>query len=163
MQIKIIAAVPRNRVIGRNGQLPWSLPKDWNYFLSQVKGHVSIMGRTCLEEFAAGPDFPVIAVSASLVKAGKRQPYVTFVSSYADALTEARSRCIDQVWILGGERIYTEALNDAHKLYITRIDDEFDGDTFFPEWDKLFTKLESQVPDEDNGIKLDFEVWSKAP
>ncbi|KDO17143.1 dihydrofolate reductase [Saprolegnia parasitica CBS 223.65] len=162
MQINIIAAVPRNRVIGRNGTLPWSLPKDWNYFLDTVKGHVSIMGKTCFDEFAAGPAFPAIVVSRTLIEAGKTPPHTNLASSYEEALDIARNQGVNEVWILGGQRIYTEALATADKLYITRIDAEYDGDTLFPEWDKHFSVCESRVEDEDNGVQLAFEVWSKA-
>ncbi|OQS03791.1 hypothetical protein THRCLA_03916 [Thraustotheca clavata] len=161
MQINIIAAVPRNRVIGCNGKLPWSLPKDWAYFLSKVKGHTSIMGRVCFGELNPNEDFPSIVVSQSLANTGKGMPYVEFTTSYKDALEIARKQQLDQVWIIGGQRIYEEALEHADKLYITRINNEYEGDTIFPEWEKYFTVLESRTIDTEKGIELAFEVWAK--
>ncbi|KAF0685028.1 Aste57867_23057 [Aphanomyces stellatus] len=160
MQIYIIAACARNRVIGINGTLPWSIPRDWAYFLGKVKGHMSIMGRVSAQEYPIGPDHPAIIVSRSMAQ--EKREHVDIVSSYKEAIALAEAKQLPEVWICGGASIYEESLATAHKLFLTRVELDVDGDTRFPAWQQHFDVLESREEYDEDNIRFAFEVWTKS-
>ncbi|MFP6854371.1 MAG: dihydrofolate reductase [Opitutales bacterium] len=133
--INIIVACARNRVIGKNGRLPWSIREDWEYFLEKTSCGTLIMGSRCYREMGKHLlDREVIALS--------RDPHRVFpharkASSLPEALEMGRAKG-DEIWICGGQAIYEEALPFAEMLYLTLIDQDFDGDVFFPPWEQHF-------------------------
>ncbi len=133
MKITLIAAVAENRVIGRDGGLPWRLPEDLRRFKRRTQGHVVIMGRRTFESLAAPlPNRPAIVVSRSRdLDTGE----ATLANSLDEALDIARDRGEDEVFILGGSEIYAMALPLADRLELTVVHAEIEGDTYFPEFD----------------------------
>ncbi len=133
MKITLIAAVAENRVIGRDGGLPWRLPEDLRRFKRRTQGHVVIMGRRTYESLAAPlPNRPAIVVSRSRdLDTGE----ATLANSLDEALDIARGRGEDEVFILGGSEIYAMALPLADRLELTVVHAEVEGDTYFPEFD----------------------------
>ncbi len=133
MKITLIAAVAENRVIGRDGGLPWRLPDDLRRFKQRTEGHVVIMGRRTFESLAAPlPDRPAIVVSRNRdLDTGE----ATLANSLDEALDIARDRGEDEVFILGGSEIYAMALPLADRLELTVVHAEIEGDTYFPEFD----------------------------
>ncbi len=133
MKITLIAAVAENRVIGRDGGLPWRLPEDLRRFKQRTQGHVVIMGRRTFESLAAPlPNRPAIVVSRSRdLDTGE----ATLANSLDEALDIARGRGEDEVFILGGSEIYAMALPLADRLVLTVVHAEIEGDTYFPEFD----------------------------
>ncbi|KAG9402328.1 hypothetical protein AC1031_006951 [Aphanomyces cochlioides] len=163
MRINIIAACDRNRVIGRRGTLPWSIPRDWQYFLDKTQGQTTIMGRVSANEYPTNESRPVIVISPSWFAQSKAAPFTDVAKSYNHALDIAREKQLHEVWICGGETIYKESLATADKLFLTRVDLEVEGgDTWFPEWEHEFDQLDSREECEENGIRFAFEVWSKS-
>jgi dihydrofolate reductase len=133
MKITLIAAVAENRVIGRDGGLPWRLPDDLRRFKQRTLGHNVIMGRRTFESLAAPlPDRPAIVVSRSHEL---DIPGATVANSVDEALDIARGRGEDEVFILGGSEIYAIALPLADRLELTVVHAEIKGDTYFPEFD----------------------------
>ena len=132
--INLIVACSRNRVIGKDGKLPWRIREDWEYFLEQTKQGTLIMGRRCYNEMGKHLlDREVIALS--------RNPEQSFqharkAGSLPDALEMAAGG--GEVWICGGQAIYEEAMPLAERLYLTFIDAEYEGDVFFPAWEDQF-------------------------
>lgn len=148
--INIIAAMAKNRVIGANGKIPWDIPEDKKYFSRLTQGSVVIMGRRTFEEIG----FPLpnrynIIVSKTL-KTDKKD--LACADSLEQALSMAK-KCTDQqkrnveIFLCGGERIYNEGLKKARRIYLTELENEYNGDAFFPEFDshefKLVTKERS--------------------
>jgi len=133
MKITLIAAVAENRVIGRDGGLPWRLPEDLRRFKQRTEGHVVIMGRRTFESLAAPlPNRPAIVVSRSRdLDTGE----ATLANSLDEALDIARGRGEAEVFILGGSEIYAMALPLADRLVLTVVHAEIEGDTYFPEFD----------------------------
>ena len=133
MKITLIAAMAENRVIGRDGGLPWRLPDDLRRFKRRTQGHVVIMGRRTYESLAAPlPNRPAIVVSRSRdLDTGE----ATLANSLDEALDIARGRGEDEVFILGGSEIYAMALPLADRLELTVVHAEIEGDTYFPEFD----------------------------
>jgi len=133
MKITLIAAVAENRVIGRDGGLPWRLPDDLRRFKQRTEGHIVIMGRRTYESLAAPlPDRPAIVVSRNR---DLHTHEATLANSLDEALDIARGRGEDEVFILGGSEIYALALPLADRLELTVVHAEIEGDTYFPEFD----------------------------
>ena len=155
MKITLIAAVAENRVIGRDGGLPWRLPEDLRRFKRRTQGHVVIMGRRTYESLAAPlPNRPAIVVSRSRdLDTGE----ATLANSLDEALDIARDRGEDDVFILGGSEIYAMALPLADRLELTVVHAEIEGDTYFPEFDlTAWTITEDQRREADDRHKHPF-------
>lgn len=139
--LHLIVACSENRVIGRNGRLPWRIPEDWAHFLRETAGQVCILGRICYETWSTarsdGRRPIVITRDQSLA-----QPGVQVVSSLSEAVALADTLTTD-IYICGGQRIYEEtfALAAAQhrplRLDLTLIHAQVEGDTYFPEWRHL--------------------------
>jgi len=122
----------RNRLIGNNNQLPWHLPADFAHFKSVTMGKPVIMGRKTYESIGKPlPGRTNIVLS--------RDPDIRFegvacVSSFEQALLLVADA--EEVMVIGGSTIYEMLLPRANRLYLTYVDAEFEGDAWFPEFDK---------------------------
>ena len=129
MEIIIIAAMAENRVIGKNNTLPWSLKADMAHFKELTTGWPCVMGRKTWESLPKRPlpGRPNIIVSRSLP--AEAAPQAAVFSS----LREAVQHCADyqKIFICGGASIYREALPLAHKIELTVIHQQYEGDAFF--------------------------------
>lgn len=132
----IIVARADNRVIGRDNQLIWKMPHDLKFFKEKTSGHFVIMGRKSYESL--GKPLPnrlniVITRNTSYAVEG-----AIVVHSLQEALKLAETQKQQEVFILGGGEIYKQAFEKelVDKMYITEIKDSFDGDTYFPEYNK---------------------------
>ena len=132
MRLSIIAAMARNRVIGRDNRLPWRLPADWRRFKRLTMGHHLIMGRKTFESI--GRPLPG---RISIVLSGQRSyapPGVQVAASLEEALRLARGD--DEVFVGGGAGVYRQTLLLADRMYLTLLPDDFEGDTYFPRYDE---------------------------
>jgi dihydrofolate reductase len=156
--LSLIAAMARNRVIGRDGDLPWRLPEDLRHFRALTLGKPVIMGRkTCESLGRALPQRRNLVITRQ--EAYQAPEGFTTCSS----LEEALSLCADapEIMVIGGAEVYAQALERADRIYLTVIDHDFDGDAKFPvlgdewheverserqdaEWPYRFTVLERQ-------------------
>lgn len=128
--IAIIAAYAKNRVIGRNGKIPWNIKGEQNRFKELTTGNVVVMGRKTYEEIGHPlPGRDTIVLSKSSRYEGE---HCKTAGTLEEALQLARGR---DIYISGGEGVYREALDLADVLYITEVEAEIEGDTFFPEFD----------------------------
>ena len=158
----IIAAVPRNRIIGSDNDLIWHLPADLKYFKETTKGHYVIMGRKTFESFGKPlPNRTHIIITRNDTYS---YPGCFIVNSLDKAYELASAKKQSTVFILGGGEIYRQAINKCDRLYITEIDEEFEGDTSFPEIDKNIWKeisRENHLPDEKNKYAYSFVRYEK--
>ncbi len=122
----------RNGVIGKNNTLPWRLPADLRYFRQLTTGHPIIMGRKNYEDI--GKPLPGRTNIVVTRQGAYTAPGCIVVNSIEQALMAAAAA--DEVFVIGGADIYRQTLNAADRLYITEIDADIDGDTFFPEFDR---------------------------
>ena len=138
--INIIVAYAENRVIGREGRIPWSIKGEQRRFRELTMGHVVVMGRRTFEEIGRPlPGRWNIIISSTKKFEGE---YCCTVASLAQAMELAGAR---EIYVAGGARLYAEALPLAEKLYITKIHDRVEGDTCFPEFDESdFIKVEEE-------------------
>jgi dihydrofolate reductase len=126
--ISIIAAMAENRVIGRDGRIPWHLPADLERFRDLTLGHSLVMGRKTYESIGRPlPGRRTIVLS--------RQPGLAIQGAdVAPNLSAALALCAGEaeVFICGGAAVYAEALPIADRIYLTVVHGDTGGDTFFP-------------------------------
>ncbi|MFA0447752.1 diacylglycerol kinase [Vibrio breoganii] len=159
MIVSMIAAMANNRIIGKDNQMPWHLPADFTWFKKCTMGKPVIMGRKTYESIGRplpGRHNIVISRDAELTIEG-----VTTVTSIESALEVVTDE--PEVMIIGGGSIYEHCLPMAHKLYLTYIDLEVDGDTQFPDWGEGWKQihLEQYFSDEKNAHDMQFVVLEK--
>ncbi|RWX78446.1 dihydrofolate reductase [Neorhizobium lilium] len=137
--VAIFVAMSRNRVIGRDGGMPWRLSTDLKRFKAMTLGKPMIVGRKTLESFGGKPlpGRPHIIVSRSPdLHVDGAQVATSLDEALALAQTIAVDTGAEEVGILGGGEIYAQAIQKADRLYVTHVEAEIgDGDTFFPEID----------------------------
>jgi dihydrofolate reductase len=131
-RISIIAALARNRTIGRGNAMPWRLPEDLKRFKRLTIGNAVIMGRKTFESIGTplnGRDNIVITRSGDWSRTG-----CVVVNSLEAALAAIRGP--EEAFVIGGAQIYALAMPLARRLYLTEIERDFEGDAFFPEFDR---------------------------
>ena len=130
MDIVLVAAMTRNRVIGRDGGMPWHLPADLAHFKRVTLNHPVIMGRKTFESIGfALPKRRNIVVTRQADAVFKGAETAASLSDALDMLDGTET-----VMLIGGGQLYREALPLATHMELTFIDAEIDGDTSFPEW-----------------------------
>ena len=134
-KIAMIAAMASNRVIGLDNAMPWHLPEDLRYFKATTLGKPIIMGRKTFDSLGrALPGRTNIVVSR---QSGLQLPGAEVFDSIEAALDFAEQQAaidgVDEVMVIGGETLYRQCLEDADRLYLTRIESAPDGDAWFPE------------------------------
>ena len=132
MKISLILAMGRNRAIGRDNQLPWHLPADLAHFKATTMGKPILMGRKTWESI--GKALPGRLNIVLTRQAAYDADGATVVNSINDAISSCG--LADELMVIGGAGVYLAFLPRAQKIYLTLIDEDFDGDTFFPELDE---------------------------
>ena len=155
----MIAAMAKNRTIGVNGRLPWHLKKDLQYFKQQTLGKPMVMGRKTFQSFGERPlpKRPHIVITRDL---NYNPQGVTVCHSLKEAL-EVAATMGDEVMVIGGGQIYKEALPLCDKIYLTEIELDIEGDTFFPTFDHLNFAETSRQSDCENDISFDYVTYTK--
>lgn len=134
MIISLIAAIGRNRVIGKDNKMMWHLPEEYKYFRETTLGHCIILGRKNFE--AVGRPLPKRTnIIVTRNKSYRADGCVVF-DGIGKALNHAKSLGEREVFICGGGEIYCQALSLANKIYLTYVDFEEEGDVYFPEFDE---------------------------
>ena len=129
--IALIVAFSRNRVIGNNGIIPWKIKGEQKKFKELTTGNVVIMGRRSYEEIGKPlPNRTTIVISNT-----KKFSAVNCMTatSLSEALKMAEGR---DVYIAGGSQLYKESIGQVNNMYITLIDKNIEGDTFFPQFNE---------------------------
>lgn len=165
LPLALIAALARNRVIGRDNQMPWHLPADLKHFKAMTLGKPVVMGRKTWDSL--GRPLPgrlnlVVSRQKNLSLDGAEVfPDLESALSRADAW--AREQGAGELMLIGGAQLYEQALPLAERLYLTRIDLEPQGDAFFPEWEpaawRLVSRTEHPAAAEAPGYAL--EAWER--
>jgi len=155
-RIYLVAAVASNGIIGANGALPWRLPEDLQHFKRITMGHPVIMGRRTWESLAgplAGRDNIVVTRTSGYEAPG---------AAVASSLEAALALCLGEpvAFVIGGSSLFAESLPLAAGLVMTEIYKDFEGDTWFPQFDRSRWK-ESQRERHvtADGMKFDFVLY----
>ena len=160
MIISAIVAMSSNRVIGKDGGLPWHLPRDMKFFKKTTMGHHVIMGR---ESFAS-MDYVPLKGRTNIVLT--RNPY--FITSSAlvmysveEALSYSLEAGENEAFILGGGKIFAQSMHLIEKIYLTEVISHVVGDIYFPELDMdewHVASSESFDADDKNAFPMRFDV-----
>lgn len=159
--ISLIVAMDKNRLIGKENQLPWHIPQDLAYFKKITLNHKIVMGRKTFESIGRplpGRENIILTRDPSYSQEG-----CTIMHSI-DEIMMLSSGSDEEIFVIGGAEIFKEILSNSNRLYITEIDHEFDGDTYFPEtvdteWKIIST--EKGIKDEKNPYEFKFVVYEK--
>ena len=159
MIISLIAAMGKNRVIGKDNSLPWKLPADLKRFRQITLGKPVVMGRKTFESLGKPlPNRKNIVITRD--KNYKAEGCIV-VHSVENALKAAEGN--EEVMVIGGEQIFREVLPIANRMYLTFIDKDFEGDAYFPEYNQKEWKEthREEHKDEYNYAFVDFERAKK--
>ena len=145
MKVSLIVAVAENGVIGKDNDLIWHLPKDMRFFKETTLGHHVIMGRKNFESIPH--KYRPLTERNNIVitrQSGYKAKGCIIVNSVVEALDIAKENRDKEPFIIGGGQIYKLALeaNLVDKIYLTKINHTFDGDTFFPELENEWKEVE---------------------
>ena len=160
--LSIIVAKAKNNIIGKDNKLIWHLPEDLKHFKELTTGHSIIMGRKTFESlgrvlpnrkhiiFSQNPDFKVYNENVEVVHS------LLQIQDLIEGEEEA--------FVIGGAMIYNFLMPYVKKMYITEIDEEFDGDTFFPKinteiWKE--TSREKGIKNEKNNLDYEFVTYER--
>lgn len=152
MKISLIVAMAQNRVIGKDNKMPWHLSADLKRFRAITMNRPILMGRKTFESIGKPLDGRENLI---LSKQENYQPQGCHVFQSLESALESAKTFGDELFIIGGATLYEMTLPLAQRLYLTQIQTEFDGDTFFPEWD-LNDWNEIACEQIDNDEKVDF-------
>lgn len=134
MEKIIIVAISENNVIGKDGDIPWHIPEDLKHFKEKTTGHSVIMGRKTFEslpeDYKPLPNRKNIVLTRSGLE--EKHEDVEEVEDLEKAYEEAEEYG-GKAFIIGGATVYEQTLDEVDKLVLTRIHEEYEGDTFFPE------------------------------
>jgi dihydrofolate reductase len=147
-----IAAMAENRVIGNQNTIPWHLPEDFKWFKKTTMGQTLLMGRKTFESIGRPlPGRQTIILSRSQLSI----PNTETINAIDSIETVATN---DTIWIAGGAEIYQLMLPKCSDIYLTRVHQKPDGDTFFPEFEDSFT-LDSVL---ESNTQFSIEHWKRS-
>ncbi|HNQ43100.1 MAG TPA: dihydrofolate reductase [Candidatus Cloacimonadota bacterium] len=157
MIVSIIVAMTPDRVIGKDNRMPWHIPEELAYFRKTTLGKPVIMGRQTFQSIGK-----ILDKRQNIVLSADHTlslPEVQRAESLQEAIKLATG---DEVFIIGGARVYQQALAIADKLYVTYIYKAFEGDKYFPELDNHIWEITShQEQMTQQGIRLEFVVYER--
>lgn len=154
--LHLIVACAENRVIGRDGRLPWSIPEDLAYFQAATAGQIVVLGRVCFETWPRvaldGRRAVVVTRNRSLAREGVQ------VAATLDEALDVAEKLPGEIFVCGGTRIYAEALALPRpmRLHLTLVHADVPGDTFFPEWRHLAWREISRRESRDANFRYTF-------
>lgn len=133
--ISLIAAIGKNRELGKDNKLLWHIPEDMKRFKNLTTGHVVIMGRKTYESIGkALPNRINIVITKDR---NYHAPNCTIVHSLDEAIHIAKEKEKDEIFIIGGGQIYQQTMPYVDRLHLTVIDASADADTFFPNYSEF--------------------------
>jgi dihydrofolate reductase len=158
LRVSILVAMASNRVIGQKNALPWHLPADLKHFKSLTMGHGIVMGRKTFESI--GRPLP----GRLNVVITRQKNYLVDGALVVHSIDEALQICKNnkaingEGFIIGGAKLYQQTLSLCHRMYITEIQQCFDGDTFFPTFDPdEWVEAAREKHSSDNGNELAYD------
>lgn len=160
MLLSLIVAVAKRNVIGGDNKLLWHLPADLKHFKTTTMDHPIIMGRKTFESI--GKPLP----GRKNIVVTRQEDYEADGCTVANNLQEAIDSCEkeQEAFIIGGAEIFRQSISAADKIYLTRIDHDFDGDVFFPDLNFSEWKLVKYVKyhaDEKNKYEYSFAEYER--
>ncbi len=145
MKLAFIVAIARNRVIGKGGTLPWHISEDLKRFKRLTTGHTVLMGRKTFESIGRPlPNRRNVVISST------PHPGTETYRTVPEALAALKDQ--EKVFVIGGGQLYACLLDSADELYLTLVDKDVEGDTFFPPYEHLLaTRFREAAREEHDG------------
>ncbi len=133
--VSLIVAMAENRCIGKDNKMPWHIPEDLKRFKSLTMGAPVIMGRKTFESIIGYLGKPLPGRENIIIsKSGYQNDFNAPVfSSIPCAITHAKTRTDNEIFIIGGAQIYTQSIENTDRIHLTKIHQNVEGDAFFPE------------------------------
>lgn len=157
--LNLVVACSENRVIGRDGKLPWTIPEDMDHFHRTTAGQTVVLGRICYETWPRvsldGRQPVVITSNPDLAS-----PHVRITNHVNDAIAITQS-LPGEIMICGGQRIYEELLERADRIILTLVHAEVPGDTYFPEWRHLNWRESDKRESSDANYRYTFSILER--
>jgi len=141
--VSIISAVARNGVIGREGKMPWYLPSDLSRFKCITNNSPVIMGRRTFDSI--GHPLPDRVNIVMTKDRDFHSDGIVIFHALDEALKFAEGDGVDEIFIIGGEKLYKDTIGLASRIYLTSVLEDYEGDVFFPkinfsEWHVIFSR-----------------------
>ena len=165
MKISIIVAVAPNNVIGKDNTLIWHLPADMKYFKEKTTNHCIITGRknyeSIPEKFRPLPNRTNIVITR---QKEYKAPGAIIVDTLEKAIAKAKEIEKEEIFIIGGGEIFKQSMDITDRLYLTKVEGNFEGDVFFPvlnlkEWKEIYR--EDCKADEKNKYDYSFIILDR--
>ena len=159
MGLTLVVASAENRVIGRDGRLPWRLPDDLRHFRRLTTGHAILMGRRTWESIGSPlPKRRTLVVTRSAIDVPGVETHTSLTAAVAAVAEDP------EPFVIGGEALYAAALPEATRIQRTHVHAEVEGDAFFPDVDWRGWRLVAEEPhpaDERHTYAFTFETWER--
>ena len=159
--ISLIAAMDKNNIIGQENDMPWHLPDDLKFFKKNTQNKTVIMGRKTFESIGSRP-----LPNRRNIVISRNDTFDTNGADLYHSIEQAIQSCqqTEEVMIIGGGQLYKIMLPYANKLYITHVNAELTGDTYFPNWSKNEWQEITNEPhpiDEKHNYSFIFKTYQK--
>ena len=157
-RLYLVAAVAANGIIGAKGRLPWHIPEELKHFKKLTLGHPVIMGRRTWESLKGPlPQRENIVVTR---QAGYEAPGAAVANSLEGALAMCAGESV--AFVIGGTELFKESLPLANGMVLTEIQRDYEGDTWFPKWDrKQWKESQREAHTAENGVRFDFVLYER--
>ncbi|WP_026906511.1 dihydrofolate reductase [Paucisalibacillus globulus] len=160
--ISLLFAMDRNRVIGANNDLPWHLPNDLKFFKEMTTGNTIIMGRKTFDSIGrALPNRRNVVLSRKEIELPSG---VELIHEVDTILNWNKQYPDEELFVIGGGGVFEQILPHADRMYITLIDEEFEGDVFFPDFSLEYWKevsREKGIENEKNPYDYYFSQYNR--
>ncbi len=160
--VSAIAAIGKNRELGKDGKLIWRIPEDMRYFKKITNNHPVIMGRKTYESI--GKPLPNRVNIIITRNTDYRADGCIVVQTIEDAVNQAKKHDSEEIFIIGGGEIYNQSIGLTDKLYLTIVNEKAKADTYFPDYLSegfRLIKKEDAVSNSNQGVGLSFHVYCK--
>lgn len=162
-----IIAMSENRVIGKDNKLPWHIPEDLKFFREKTKNHIIIMGRKTFDSIQKPLPHRHHIIITRNKPTNNPHTQVDYVGSIDEAIAKAKTMTStmneawgDEVFIIGGGEIFNQSMDVVNRIYLTVIHQDYEGDVFYPEFNKNnFTLAEQKNIFEP--ISFSFQTWNR--
>lgn len=157
-RVFLVAAVAANGIIGANGQLPWHIPEELKHFKKLTLGRPVIMGRRTWESLKRP-----LPLRENIVVT-RRPGYEAPGAAVAGSLEAALALCIGEpvAFVIGGTQLFKESLPIAAGMVLTEIQRDYEGDTWFPPWDRSqWRESQREAHTAADGTRFDFVLYEK--
>ncbi len=146
MILSHIAALAKNKVIGVEGDLPWDIPKDMKFFREKTSGHIIVMGRKTFESFPKPLKnrLHIVITRQENYQVPKGVHVFNHIDEALKFCDKEKSQWNEEVFIIGGGEIYRQTLENADRLYLTLIEQEYQGDAKYPDFENDFILVEKE-------------------